>query len=200
MAYIYWIRRESHSDITTQGYVGFTTQTVAARFQQHRYYYENGICSHYPVYRAMGKYDDLIITPVVEGSVEYCLMLEKALRPEEAMGWNIRKGGGFVAFNKNTSDETRAKLSKSGKGRKLSQKTKDRQSAARKLQELNFTDEQILARRKRTTGLVRSSETRVKQSLAKQKYSNMPWRNPHSNKKSWSMCPKFMTCYLLFLM
>ena len=35
MAEVYWIRKEDHIDVFTQGYVGVTSKTAQERFKEH---------------------------------------------------------------------------------------------------------------------------------------------------------------------
>lgn len=44
--------------------------------------------------RVYAKYPDIIEYVVLEGSREYCLFIEKHLRPLPRMGWNLTEGGG----------------------------------------------------------------------------------------------------------
>ena len=123
MAFVYWIRKKEHTDIFTQGYVGITSKTVEERYKRHR---ENANCVN-PVdnilYKAMLKYgsDNLVVSTLVECSYEYASNLEKKLRPERYIGWNIAIGGADpTRLGQNHSPETKEKMRAAKLGKKQS--------------------------------------------------------------------------------
>lgn len=113
MYIVYWIRREHHVDINTQGYVGITSCGLPQRLYEHRY--TNTIVS-----KAIHKYDD-IVTEVVHERLtkEQAAAIEFSLRPKERIGWNICPGGGIPPsrVGKKVSLETRIKLSEIRRGK-----------------------------------------------------------------------------------
>lgn len=97
MAFIYWIHLKEHTDIFTQGYVGYTTKTVDRRFSEHvRFIKTNDTKRSSPVlYNAANKYglENLVVSTIVECDTDYALYLENALRPKDKIGWNLMVGG-----------------------------------------------------------------------------------------------------------
>lgn len=90
--FVYWIHLSDHTDITTQGYVGITSQGVEKRFKKH--------CSsaksvNFLISRAINKYgaENLIVDTLCMCSAEYAKSIEKKLRPHNFIGWNMRVGG-----------------------------------------------------------------------------------------------------------
>lgn len=144
MAVVYWIRAPHHTDIFTEGYVGFSSKSTEDRLKTHKN--DAKRFPHFPVYRAMEKYgDNIVVETVLEGSDEYCLGIEFKLRPEPKIGWNLNCGGGKGPLGTKASDETRRKQSELRKGDKNhffgkihTEETRKKISEARK----NFTPEQ----------------------------------------------------------
>lgn len=95
MAEVYWIRLPEHTDVFSQGYVGVTTKTSAARFLEHvsasrwkqkkKLKISNAICKHGG--------ENLVVDTLVFCDIDYALTVEAKLRPEENIGWNLAKGG-----------------------------------------------------------------------------------------------------------
>ena len=93
--YLYWIRRKSHTDITKEGYIGIT-YNFENRLRQHlnnckntKYHHRN----YRSDFRDAVITGDYIASVILIGSRQYCLDLEKTLRPNWVIGWNIAKGG-----------------------------------------------------------------------------------------------------------
>lgn len=131
MAFVYWIHLEEHTDITKEGYIGFTSQSVKTRIRGHNKDRER--YAHYPLYRAMKKYgDSIIVTTLIEGDSDYCLDVERKLRPSLNIGWNICVGGVGGHEGRKVSEETRKLMSESSKGRDVSAETRMKLSRANK--------------------------------------------------------------------
>lgn len=91
MSVVYWIHSNNQTDITSQGYIGITNN------------FDNRMFSHksvsskidYPLYKAINKYgwDNLIKEVLLIGDDLYCKFIEKKLRPNKRIGWNIAIGG-----------------------------------------------------------------------------------------------------------
>lgn len=146
---VYWLHLEEHTDVFSQGYIGITTQGLPKRFAQHKSLAKSG--KGITVGRALRKYDNKVIaTELIASDVDTCLMLEFNLRPNSNIAWNYSAGGGsrvdlghnaesrkkiseslVKSFKLNprsprkNSEETKAKMSLSAKGRMPSQKTLD---------------------------------------------------------------------------
>ena len=112
-------------------YVGITCN-LQERWSEHRRQARLG--AGYPVYRAMRKYPDCFIVALEKGTREYvsrreveCISaLPKEMRYNRALG-----GDGTGMLGLKHSDETRAKMSASGKAKKLSPEHIAKSAAAR---------------------------------------------------------------------
>lgn len=128
------------------GYIGFTSKTVEKRMASHYKAVNRKDQEHYTFYRALKKYSDkLVVTTLVEGSDEYCLEIERKLRPEPDIAWNISCGGGAPMLGRKHSEEGKQRIAEGGKGRVMSDFNKQQLSKANK-------------------GKIVSEETRKKQS------------------------------------
>lgn len=93
--YLYWIHLPTHTDITSQGYIGITKQAPSRRFSQHkrqaRKCLNRGerLC---PVQNAILKYETSMSVLVI-ADYDYILKLEEKLRPTKRVGWNVLTGG-----------------------------------------------------------------------------------------------------------
>lgn len=76
MATVYWIHKEEETDITTQGYVGYTYRDPKRREKEHQ---------------AGGR--EGIFEVIAEGTESEMLDLEKQLRPLPHIGDNVSSGG-----------------------------------------------------------------------------------------------------------
>lgn len=95
MAQVYWIHKAEHTDIFTQGYVGFTSRNLDARFEEHNAEANAENRRKDVIHKAILKYGDTLVKEVVvECDEEYGLYIEEKLRPHRGIGWNIAKGGG----------------------------------------------------------------------------------------------------------
>ena len=88
---VYWIRQQNHTDITSQGYVG-VSKHATQRFKEH-----SKRCSNRHLSFAIKKYGwhNLIKDVIVVADKDYCLDLERRLRPVDGIGWNAIAGGGL---------------------------------------------------------------------------------------------------------
>lgn len=101
MACVYWIHLKEHTDLFSEGYIGFTSKTAKERFYHHLVQsrrnpykrYKTRECTH--LYSSIRKYgsENLIVSTLVIADTNYCLDLENKLRPCKNIGWNIAVGG-----------------------------------------------------------------------------------------------------------
>ena len=149
-AEVYWIRAPHHFNMTLEGYVGVSKNAKKRWLYGHNWAHRKGCHENPRLANAISKYgwDNLIKTVLVVADENYCYDLERKLRPEDSIGWNLVTGGGKPPVTKSrgenyvsplkgktretpwmigrtpknagvpVSDETRAKLSAAGKGRK----------------------------------------------------------------------------------
>ena len=147
---IYWIRLQEHTDMFSQGYIGVTGQGVGERYRQHlKNALTNDRKRSSPILsNAIRKYGDnnLLVTAVAIGNIDYIYDLEQKLRPTDKIGWNVVSGGykspshseevrrkiGESNRGKVRSAETRARLSAAHLGKRLTKETKQKMSVARK--------------------------------------------------------------------
>lgn len=119
MAFVYWIHHKDHTDIFTQGYVGITDRTVEKRYSEHKQY-AFAQKKNMPLYNAMRKYgDDIVIDTIVIAELEYVAEVEKKLRSEQYIGWNLAIGGD-TPYRHVFTDEDRARCSERLRHRKIS--------------------------------------------------------------------------------
>ena len=165
MSFLYWIRLPEHSDITSQGYVGITSKTVAYRFDKHRRHSNNPKTKKYTIHNAFLKYQDkILVDTILEGSQEYCLLMEQRLRPAPSIGWNQSQGGAKTRLGISCSEETKLKISASKVGKKMDQAHRVRLTAA-------------------ITGIPRSTECKNKISLAHKKIPT--WSHGAADSATW---------------
>lgn len=90
--FVYWIHHPLHIDMTIDGYVG-----IATDFEQRMFAHKS--CAKTgkdgSLYNAIRKYgwDHLVKEIVLIADENYCLEIEKKLRPSPRIGWNIAIGG-----------------------------------------------------------------------------------------------------------
>lgn len=87
---LYWIRCADHTNLMTQGYIG-----VSGRFDRRMWEHSNLDGNRYLKF-AIKKHgwDNMVKTQLLISTEEYCLNMERKLRPEDKIGWNIVAGGG----------------------------------------------------------------------------------------------------------
>ena len=97
---LYWIRKQDHTDILTQGYVGIT-KNFENRMNDHK-----NLKKKNHLYCAINKYgwDNLLKTRILfDMDMESSLLMEGLYRPSENIGWNSQRGG-FLGVNKEWYD------------------------------------------------------------------------------------------------
>jgi hypothetical protein len=121
-AMIYWIRLPDHKDINSEGYVG-VTKDLEYRLKQHHKEIISGKHPNNHLMYAANKYgwDNLIKESVIVEEESKCYDIEKQLRPDKAIGWNIAPGGhrgpGWVKGRKHNPESVK-------KGRMTAEKNK----------------------------------------------------------------------------
>lgn len=126
IAIVYWIRFPEHTDCFTQGYVGFTTQKLEARFRRHITAAEHRKRTSPKLCRILRRrnFKNVVVEPLVMGTADYCLEVEGKLRPGPHIGWNLCAGGHKGALGLKRSEATKAKLQAAKIGRPRSEATK----------------------------------------------------------------------------
>jgi ribosomal protein L37AE/L43A/predicted GIY-YIG superfamily endonuclease len=121
---VYWICHPDHTDMMSQGYVGISHR-VHRRMIEHKSSKQNRHLRF-----AIDKYgwDNLVKKVVLVASKDYCVDVEKKLRPNDGIGWNLVSGGGLppVLYG------NKSRVGKPGwaKGKHLPEETKKKISEA----------------------------------------------------------------------
>lgn len=170
MAFVYWVRHKDHKDMFSEGYIGFTSKPVLFREKEHTASAKSG--SHYPVHRAIRKYSGyIVVETLIEGDNDYCLEMERKLRPTPNIGWNISTGGGAPMLGRRHTEENKEKLRKANLGKIMSPEAIKASSEKR-------------TGAKRTPSMVEANRKRAEDQFSS--YKN-EWDHPHSNKQCWSL-------------
>lgn len=214
MAFVYWIHLPEHTDPKSQGYIGHTTGTVEKRYKRgHLSSARRG--SNLKVHNAIRKYGDkLIVTTLLEDTVEFCQLVEWGYRDKSDTGWNHSIGGEASRKGSKTSDETKQKLSKIGKGRKHSAETRANMKAAQSKRIWTDADRDRIRQISLSRKGVRLSEDHKRKlsevsrhdgkftDSAREKAAEFhriqsPWERGRSNKAVWCDSPLMYNEYLI---
>lgn len=207
MAFVYWIHKPEHTDLFSQGYVGITSSTVGGRWAEHSYEARKGTST--PLYNSIRKNGNLIVDTVLEGSLEYCLGIERSLRPLPNTGYNIAVGGGACMagrkhsedaiqkmrevksgeshpqFGVPRSDETKGAIAKANTGKRHSKETIAKLSGDNHwLKAAGWSEEHKKAVSEKLKGRAKSAEHKA--ALAAFTANTMPWEYAVANKLVWS--------------
>ena len=129
MTAVYWIHASSHTDVFNQGYVG-VSKNPEIRWNQH--FKRNGN-KHLEYAIKKHGWENLTKKVLLIGELDYCLDIEKKLRPTSQIGWNLVNGGGLPPISrwnkgKKLSAEHCKNLSESHKGYVMAEETKQKKS------------------------------------------------------------------------
>ena len=93
--FVYWIRLPEQTNVAVEGYVGIA-MNFEQRMSAHKSCAKTG--KEQTLYKAIRKYgwDNLIKEIILISNEDYCLEIEKKLRPTPRIGWNIAIGGGEI--------------------------------------------------------------------------------------------------------
>jgi hypothetical protein len=90
--FVYWIHLPEQTNVAVEGYVG-----IAMNFEQRMFAHKScaKIGKEQTLYKAIRKYgwDNLVKEVILVSNENYCLEIEKKLRPVPRVGWNIAIGG-----------------------------------------------------------------------------------------------------------
>ena len=196
MSFLYWIKLPEYSDITSEGYVGITSKTVAYRFAKHLRYSNNPKTKKYTINNAFIKYaDKILVETVLEGSHEYCLLMEQKLRPATNIGWNQAQGGALTKLGTVCSEETKLKIGLTSKGRTMSEENKLKMSLRSKGRKMSDFNKQQLS--KALKGVPKTAESRAKLSAHKKEHPTLKKMWEHSSASAiWVDCLELYSEYL----
>ena len=97
---VYWIHHPTHTDMFSQGYVGVSVD-AERRWEEHLKKSDNRHLKS-----AINKYgwDTLVKKQILIADKQYCLDMEKKIRPTDDIGWNLVTGGGFPPIRYGNKD------------------------------------------------------------------------------------------------
>lgn len=170
MAFVYWIKAPHHTDMFSEGYIGYTSKDIETRFKKHIGDATTGQKRNYRLHHAIRKYkESLSISVVLEGSEEYCLMIEEKLRPVKNTGWNHNVGGFKPP---------------SPKGRLHSKESVEKRLASRRRTLASETPEEREIRCEKYRGRKFSNESKEKMSQTAK--ARLPWKSSKANLNLWA--------------
>lgn len=180
MAEVYWIHLSEHTDVFSEGYVGFTSKTAEKRFAQHCVDTpKQSGCRH--LYSAIETYGDaLIVDTLCICTNDYGLWLEQQIRPHPYIGWNIATGGKAPMLGKKSSEKTIEQQKKTWKQNFTEARRENLRKAARKGAE-TWTE----ARRKA------ASEAQIKI-----RDDRVDYKNHCSSPEKWVHAQEFYQAYI----
>jgi hypothetical protein len=187
MAEVYWIRTKEMTDMFSEGYIGFTSKTTEERWKGHLKEARASRTKNYPIYNNIRKYgDQIVVSTVVVGGDDYCLEIERKLRPVVKIGWNLQAGGNKGCDPTYFTEEVRAKISEKGKGRVFSEGHKAKIALANKNRIVSEETKDLMSEQR--LGKPRPIGSSDKQSATLQAE---PWRNRSVvDKTVWLMADK----------
>lgn len=177
--YLYWIRKDTDSDIFKEGYVGITTDPNY-RWKCHLYKSKTTDKNH-RLYNSLRKHPEAFKMQIlICTKIEYCLYLEQKLRPNINIGLNHAEGGrptSNARLDYKFTEDVKQKIS---------------QGLIRAYKEnKEFTDKQKACR----LGKSVSDSTKLKMSKSAKKSDRTKWRNNAADCEMWFYADKF---YKLF--
>ena len=94
--FVYWIHLPNQTNVAIEGYVGIA-MNFEQRMSAHKSCAKTG--KEQTLYKAIRKYgwDNLVKEIILISYENYCLEIEKKLRPKPRIGWNIAVGGGEIS-------------------------------------------------------------------------------------------------------
>lgn len=110
MCCVYWIYTSEQNDIFTEGYVGIST-TPDVRFKQHLSNARTDSHHKYPrEFKEALLSGECVFRIILYGGIQYCLEIERKLRPYLYVGWNRAMGGdGGVVYKHGLTGSRAAK-------------------------------------------------------------------------------------------
>lgn len=165
MGCVYWIHLPEHTDILTEGYIGVTSRSANERFAGHLSHAKTG--SKVTLSKAIRKYGDkIVVKTLLIADDEYCLDIERKLRPHERIGWNVVAGGGKPPKHVQHTEEAKAKISASLKASQAWRNATRQASAARR-------------------GYLHSEAAKSK--MKEKAQGRLPWETSRADKAVWAM-------------
>lgn len=134
MAFVYWIKLPEHTELDSQGYIGVTDKTPEARLKSHLKDCNRKDRAPYHFQNVLKKHKEKVeVVTLLEGSLQYCYDIEKALRPLKRIGWNTAVGGqDALAYKERVVKHSKASKEKM----RLAQKESWKENRDKKLSKL----------------------------------------------------------------
>lgn len=174
--YLYWIHRPCDVNLLEEGYIGISVNPKL-RWKHHLNKRNNNQKNH-RLYNAMRKHDDYEMKILLIGSPEYCLEIERSLRPNKNIGLNHAVGGRHesVTTKDSFTDSVKSKI-RVGLKKAYLENESYRHSV-----------------KIRNKGKVTSIETRNKQRLAKLN-KGLAWENSRAILDIWAKADIYFECF-----
>lgn len=190
MAAVYWIHLPSHTDLFSEGYVGFTSKTTAHRFKGHKGHAKD-LTKNNPIQRAIRKYgDELVVETLCICDVEYGLWLETKLRPTPGIGWNVGPGGACPTLGIKADPAVVQKMIESRSWYSHSDETKEK---------LSETKRGVAKSKAHRVAMKYSRGLGPKPPLDIEKHKKDKrglWKNGRANKSLWLMAGELFESYI----
>jgi hypothetical protein len=154
-AYVYWIKKATHTDVNKEGYIG-VARDIKNRIYRHKLQASKGQHQNNLLQEILFD-DDTIVEVIFYGKEEDCYLKELELRPSFRICWNIVPGGqgGSTTLGMKYSDEFCNHRSELMKGNQIAKGNhKPKSEEHKKKISLGIT------------GRIPTEEHRMKQSLA----------------------------------
>lgn len=193
---LYWIGLAEKSDIFTQGYIGFTCEPLKKRWCRHLWDAKKN--SQNVVHKAIRKYgkEKIVFKAICVGSADYCLNMERKLRPSRNIGWNICIGGGAPGLGKKMSEENKMRLSALAKGRVWSAESRKKVSESQMGRVATIESRKRMSDSAKARGFSDSHKANI--SLAKKgvKSTNGAWLHPGADHLKWTLAGQYYDLFM----
>lgn len=172
MSVVYWIHLPEHTDMFSQGYIGVSQHSASFRFKQHLSKAKNG--GKLKIHCAILKHKDITFSTVLEGSSEYCYIVERELRPVAETGWNLAVGGEVPHGLPHTQEFKDAQ-----RDRRLGQKASAETKKTKSLQTTGVANPFF--------GKTHSDSAKKAISEKRKAIADTPWYHPMAKREMWNL-------------
>lgn len=174
---VYWIRLNTHTDVFKQGYVGVSKNPLT-RFTNHYRNYKHGRknVGATQLYNAIRKHgeENIVVEILLFSDYEYCLEVEKKLRPAWYIGWNTAAGGANPQkYRKPASTRRGCSV--------VTEETKRRMSDSAK-RRYTYSKHPMCGRTNSSVKMLEAAASRRGKC-----YFEFPWESHSCNKSIWAM-------------
>lgn len=186
MAFVYWIKLKTDTNLLEDGYVGVTVKTVAKRFSEHLR--STGRGSDLCVHRALRKHCcGVEVVTLLEGSEEYCYLMESRLRPRPGVGWNMNAGGNDAPrTGVKLPENVREKLRHNNLGKTLSESWRLAMSLASKGRKKSPEHARAISAALKGKPKSSTAVERMRTALKDYNATRGSWEHTKANKGAWA--------------